>query len=161
MCRLMKKIYKLLIGLFLCLSVIFLILGFPTKTIKTQTLTITGNISDEQAAKETLRTLEKNIQAINDKDIDAYLSTIPASNWKETRVEMNEFFKEYDIKNELLSFEIKKQDKTHMLIQTQQKTINLGENNYKSHIAEANHTFVKKGNRWLIQETVITNTEFI
>ncbi|MGM0123941.1 hypothetical protein IGI37_001315 [Enterococcus sp. AZ194] len=161
----MKNKYKILVCLLIGLGGlgIWFFSDSSKNTNQAQSLSveITGTISDKKAAESAFTVLKKNIQAVNDKDIDAYLSTIVPSSREETKKEMTPFFEKYSLKNELLSFEVKKQDNDHMLIEAQQKSQNLGKEKYRSHIAVANHTFVKEGGEWLIQETVITDTKFI
>jgi ketosteroid isomerase-like protein len=48
-----------------------------------------------------------------------------------------------------------------MLVAAQQKTISPKDSSYRDHITEAYHTFVKEADGWKIQETVMTNTEFL
>ncbi|WP_430611025.1 hypothetical protein [Enterococcus sp. DIV0876] len=122
---------------------------------------ITGAITDQEAAQACFVLLERNLQAATEKDIDAYTDTLVLHAEEETKAEMIPFFDEYTLAHTLLSFEVIKQEANTMLVAAQQKTINLGENNYRNHITQAHHTFIKEGAEWKIQQTVMTNTEFL
>ena len=78
-----------------------------------------------------------------------------------TKKEMDQFFKDYDLSHELLSFKVVKQESDSMLVEARQQTLNVGKKKYRNHITQAHHTFVKVGEEWLIKETSMTDTEFI
>lgn len=157
----MKKKILIISGI-LIFTIITISLFSPfKKSLQTDTLKITGKFKDEKTAKELLACLEKNIHAANKKDMETYLETLTPEKREDTKKEMTSFFKEYDIQTELLTFEIKKQDDDHALVQAQQKSINHGDNKYRNHIAEANHTFVKIDGTWYIDQSVMSNTKFI
>ncbi|MEG0284905.1 MAG: hypothetical protein RR494_03325 [Vagococcus sp.] len=157
----MKKKILIISGI-LIFTIITISLFSPfKKSLQTDTLKITGKFKDEKTAKELLACLEKNINAANNKDMDTYLETLTPEKREDTKKEMTSFFKEYDIQTELLTFDIKKQDDDHALVQAQQKSINHGDNKYRNHIAEANHTFVKIDGNWYIDQSVMSNTKFI
>lgn len=157
----MKKKILIISGILIFVLVTFSLFSPFKKSIETDTLKITGKFKDEETAKTLLTRLETNIKAANEKDMDTYLETLTSEKREDTKKEMSAFFKEYDIQTELLSFEIKKQDVDHALVQTQQKSINHGNNKYRNHIAEANHTFIKRDSKWYIDQSVMSNTKFI
>lgn len=72
-----------------------------------------------------------------------------------------EFFKDYDVSHELLSFEVIKQTPQSMLVAAEQKTVNHGKKAYRDHITTACHTFILEENEWKIKETTMTNTQFL
>lgn len=157
----MKKKILIISGILIFTIVTFSLFSPFKKSLQTDTLKITGKFKDEETAKELLACLEKNINAANKKDMETYLETLTPEKREDTKKEMTSFFKEYDIQTELLTFEIKKQDDDHALVQAQQKSINHGDNKYRNHIAEANHTFVKIDGTWYIDQSVMSNTKFI
>lgn len=118
-------------------------------------------MTDQEAAMQCFDLLQANLEAASSKDIDTYVATLVSTAQEETTNEMIPFFQEYTLAHTLLSFEVIKQDPSSMLVAAQQQTMNLGENSYRNHITQAHHTFVKEGNEWRIQQTVMTNTSFI
>ena len=56
---------------------------------------------------------------------------------KATTKEMQQFFKDYDVSHELLSFEVIKQAPQSMLVVAEQKTVNHGKKAYRDHITTA------------------------
>lgn len=157
----MKRKILIISSILIFTIALFNIVSPFKKSLQTKTIKITGKIKDEKTVTELLNCLETNIGAANNKDIEAYLQTLNPDKREETKKEMSIFFDNYNIETELLSFEVKKQNKDHVLVQAQQKSINHGNNSYRNHITEANHTFIKKEGRWLIDETIMTNTTFI
>lgn len=156
-----KKIY-ILLGSSLFLIVLSMIWFTPfTKTIMIDDFSIHGKVNDEQAIKEVLECLQKNITAANSKNIDDYVDTLIPKKREDTKKEMSAFFSEYTIHTEILSFNVLKQEEDHILIQTQQKSINNGNQKYRNHIAETNHIFVKENGTWFIDQSIMTNTKFI
>lgn len=105
--------------------------------------------------------LDSNLTAINNKEIDTYLATLVPTAREASRKEIATFLDTYTVKNQLESFRVLKKDKTHCLVETKQKTINLGKKKYRNHIATANHTLKKVDGTWLIASTSMINTEFI
>ena len=124
-------------------------------------ITITGKISNKESALAAFGTMQENLQAANKEDLDSYVATLISNSREETKEELVPFFKDYDLENTLLTFEIKKQETDHQLVEVTQKTVNTGNKEYKSHIATTNVTFKKENNQWLIEESVVTNTKFI
>lgn len=157
-----NKLFLIMISL-LALVVIFSVLtNRSSDKIATNTaIEIEGTISNQEDALAAFETLETNLKAANDEDVDLYVTTLVSDAREDTKKEMQAFFDEYDLENTLLSFKVLKQEKNRMLIETQQKTINKGKNKYRNHIAEAHHTFVKENGKWVIEETNMTNTHFV
>ncbi|MGX7060180.1 hypothetical protein [Vagococcus humatus] len=121
----------------------------------------TGNITDKKEAQKTLQLLVENLDAASQKDVNRYVDTLVTSAQTSTAKEMTVFFKTYTLEHRLLSFQVVKQETDHMLVKTKQQTLNRGTSQYKDHITHANHTFVKENNKWKIEETIMTQTEFI
>lgn len=157
-----NKLFLIMISL-LALVVIFSVLtNRSSDKIATNTaIEIEGTISNREDALAAFETLETNLKAANDEDVDLYVTTLVSDAREDTKKEMQAFFDEYDLENTLLSFKVLKQEKNRMLIETQQKTINKGKNKYRDHIAEAHQTFVKENGKWVIEETNMTNTHFV
>ncbi|KAF1302114.1 hypothetical protein IV487_05390 [Enterococcus saccharolyticus] len=157
-----NKLFLGMIGLLGVVLLFHLLTNKSTAPLSTDTeVKIEGKITDQEAAQAAFHTLTTNLQAVNDEDADLYITTLVSTAKEETKKEMQTFFDDYDLENTLLSFKVLKQEKNHMLVETQQKTINKGKKDYRDHIAEAHHTFVKENGKWVIEETNMTNTHFI
>lgn len=122
---------------------------------------ITGKIENKDDALAALKVLETNLQAATDEDIDLYISTLVPSAREATQKEMSAFFEEYDVEHTLLEFKVTKEDGTRIQVQARQKTVNKGTNKYRNHITVANHTFVKMDGEWFLEETAMSDTQFI
>lgn len=126
-----------------------------------ETVASTGKISNKKDVSACLQLLQQNLTAATNKDIDTYIETLVISAQKETYTEMAQFFETFDLRHDLLSFEVIKQEDTSMLVAARQKTVSVTESEYRNHITQAHHTFVKENESWKIQETVMTDTQFI
>ncbi len=122
---------------------------------------VTGKIENKDDALAALKVLETNLQAATDEDIDLYISTLVPSAREATQKEMSAFFEEYDVEHTLLEFKVTKEDGIRIQVQARQKTINKGTNKYRNHITIANHTFVKMDGEWFLEETAMSDTQFI
>lgn len=122
---------------------------------------VTGKIENKDDALAALKVLETNLQAATDEDIDLYISTLVPSAREATQKEMSAFFEEYDVEHTLLEFKVTKEDGTRIQVQARQKTVNKGKNKYRNHITVANHTFVKMDGEWFLEETAMSDTQFI
>ena len=122
---------------------------------------ITGKIENKDDALAALKVLETNLQAATDEDIDLYVSALVPSARDATQKEMSAFFEEYDVEHTLLEFKVTKEDGTRIQVQARQKTVNKGKNKYRNHITVANHTFVKMDGEWFLEETAMSDTQFI
>ncbi|MDR0921483.1 MAG: hypothetical protein LBM95_03765 [Lactobacillales bacterium] len=111
--------------------------------------------------KKVKKVLEENIAAATAKDSERYVNTLTKAKRAETKKEMDKFFKEYTVVHSLQSFQVLKEDKTHMLVEAKQKAINKGKKSYRNHIATADHTFVKENGEWKIDSTTMTDTQFL
>jgi hypothetical protein len=156
---------KLFLGMISLLAIVIVFSVLTNRTndnVTTNTdIEIEGKISNQEDALAAFETLETNLQATNNEDVDLYVTTLVATAREDTKKEMQAFFDEYDLENTLLSFKVLKQEENRMLVETQQKTVNKGKNDSRDHIAEAHHTFVKENGKWVIEETNMTNTHFI
>lgn len=121
---------------------------------------IKGNITNEEDVYAVYDLLERNLQAANDEDVETYLQTLIPEAREATKKEMTTFFETYDVEHTLLSFEVRKEDGERILVKTQQRTVNEGTEEFRNHITEANHTFVKIDGEWFIEETAMSNTQF-
>lgn len=121
---------------------------------------IKGKITNQEDVQAVFDLLEKNLQAANDEDLETYLSTLVPDAREATKKEMAPFFKTYDVKHTLLAFEVRKEDGERILVKTQQRTENKGTEEFRNHVTEANHTFVKIDGEWFIEETAMSNTQF-
>lgn len=158
----MKKHRGLLIVAFLFLISI--------KTVKTNDSNNIESTSDnfelivnEEDAKNVKDILHHNLIAVNEQDINGYLDTIVKSGHQDTEEMMVDFFKTHKIKQSLLKFEIEKQTNNEIIVRSKQKitgTSTLKED-YRNHIAEILHVFVREDNSWKIKESSMTEIEFI
>ncbi|GHU35417.1 hypothetical protein FACS1894193_00940 [Bacilli bacterium] len=105
--------------------------------------------------------INRNLTAINQKKMEDYLATLIPTARQNSQKEITTFLNSYTVKINLESFQVLKKDKTHCLIETKQKTINLGKNKYRNHISTANHTLTKLDGKWLIASTTMIDTEFL
>ncbi|GAB2022162.1 hypothetical protein RyT2_12360 [Pseudolactococcus yaeyamensis] len=127
-----------------------------TQQTKTDKIIIT-----DKAEQTFFNLISSNLTAINDKKIDNYLTTLVPTARKASRKEITTFLETYNVKISLESFRVLKKDDTHCLIETKQKTVNLGKNSYRNHIATANHTLTKLDGNWLIASTTMVDTDFL
>lgn len=162
-----KNYQKIILGIIAFLIIVLIMTFiFPSKkenelVTNDPNISITGKITDKTAALAAFDTMEKNLAASNKEDIESYTSTIVPSAREETKKELATFFEDYDLENTLLTFEVKKQEEDHLLVETTQQTVNKGKKEYKDHIATTSVTFVKEEDQWLIEQSVVTDTKFI
>lgn len=123
------------------------------------------DIKDQKAVEEAVKVVQKNIQAAQEEDIDAYLSTIVKKGHKETKKEFKDFFEDYDLEHTIMGITVLEEDKETMLLEVTQQSVatHTAENvdEYKDHIAVANHVLVKEEGKWKISETTMVDNYFI
>lgn len=115
-------------------------------------------------AKAVKEVLEKNLQATQEEDMEVYLSTLVESGRESTKKEIEGFFKDYDIKYELLAFEVLEEEETKMKVESEQRATAeyIAEGlSYHDHIARMEQTFVMEDGEWRISESKIINTDII
>jgi hypothetical protein len=167
-----KRVFKLFILSFFLIILLTIVLKLIDYTFLSKspsedfvatasTIEITGTTANKEDTEECLELLKANLKAVNEKDVDAYVETLVSSAREETAAEMKTFFENYDIKNTLLKFNVVRTDNNTILVETKQKSINLGTNEYKNHITYAQHTFITENGKWKIAQTAMTDTEFI
>ncbi|NAP01183.1 hypothetical protein FRY77_35090, partial [Halomonas sp. MG34] len=71
-------------------------------------------------ASEVKQVLKRNLQAIQEEDMDAYLATLVESGRESTKNEIAGFFEDYDIEYELLGFEILEEEEERIVIEAEQ-----------------------------------------
>lgn len=151
-------------------SLLFLIGCTPSRSYQNPTevsYEIEGlaEVTDQKAAEEAIQVIEKNIQYAKEEDMEGYLSTILSSAHENTRTELEDFFEEYDIEHTILSIEVIDQKADQMLVRVEQQSVAVhikeGAEEYRDHVAEANHTLVLEEGEWKIAETTMTDTHFI
>lgn len=122
-------------------------------------------IIDEEAMKEAVKVIEKNLTFAENEDINGYLSTIAKSDQNNTKSELTAFFRDYDLEHTILSVNVLDQEQTRMLIEVKQQTVLVeaaeGAEDYRDHVSIANHTIIMENNEWKISETIMTETFFI
>lgn len=128
-------------------------------------INVDTDVIDQIAIDEAVETIENNLKYAEEENIDAYLGTIISSSHADTRVELESFFEDYDLEHTILMITVKDQEEDIMLIEVEQQTIvtDAAEEaeNYRDHVAIANHTLELEDNRWRISQTVMTETFFI
>ncbi|RIU90546.1 hypothetical protein [Oceanobacillus picturae] len=115
-------------------------------------------------AIEVKQVLEKNLQATQEEDMDAYLATLVESGRESTKKEIAGFFEDYDIEYELLGFEILEEEDERIVIEAEQRataTYVAEGLSYRDHIARSEQTFVREEGEWRIAKSEITNTDII
>ncbi len=119
---------------------------------------MTGNITNQVAAEACLAVLKENLQAASDQDATAYATLVAAAR-AETTQELADLQKNScSTRCFLLKLLNKRQDPCWSRLNRKRSAQRLF---YRDHITEAYHTFVKEADGWKIQETVMTNTEFL
>ena len=118
-------------------------------------------VISDQSEQPLFDLIHHNLTAINQKKIDDYLTTLVPTARKDSQKEIRAFLDSYTVKISLDGFRVLKKDKTHCLVETKQKTTNLGKNKYRDHIATANHTLKKVEGKWLIASTTMIDTTFL
>ncbi|PAV31222.1 hypothetical protein CIL05_00770 [Virgibacillus profundi] len=115
-------------------------------------------------AKAVKEVLEKNLQATQEEEMEAYLNTLVESGRESTKNEIEGFFKDYDIKYELLDFEVLEEEETKMKVESEQRATAeyIAEGlSYHDHIARMEQTFIVEDGDWRISESKIINTDII
>ncbi|EOH89808.1 hypothetical protein ACTNBL_02485 [Enterococcus villorum] len=159
----MKKTgFYFLLLILLIATIYFKAPDFPlSDSSQREPLTITGRVTDLVAAEECFKLLKQSIVATNKKDLDSYIDTLVKDAQEATAKQLQIVFDSYDLKHELLSFQVLNQKKDSLFVVVYQKTINQGRQHYQNHIAQIHYTFLKEKNQWKIQQSFITNTELL
>lgn len=126
----------------------------------------TMNVTEQMSTEDKFiiqEVLEKNLNYATTKNIDGYLSTISQKGHEATREAMLNFFKDYEVSHTLLHFEVVQEESDEVVVKTRQKsegTSQLKDVEYKNHVAEVLHVFIKEEDSWKIEESSITNITF-
>lgn len=124
-----------------------------------------NKVTNVDDLEEAIQVVEKNIQAAEEEDIEAYLSTIIKSGHEDTAKELEEFFKSYDLEHTILAISVMDQEEDKMLLEVTQQSVATfvaeDAQEYKDHVAVANHTLVKEDGQWKVAETAMVETYFI
>lgn len=123
-------------------------------------IVVSGKISDEHELKNIISLLQKNVQASNDENIELYLSTLSYEARDETKIELMEIFKKFDLTILIKSVEVIKQNDQLIKLRVIQQTENHNNEKYRNHQATVGITFTLIEDEWLIAETMMENTEF-
>ncbi|XJS11018.1 hypothetical protein ACF3NG_01765 [Aerococcaceae bacterium WGS1372] len=132
---------------------------------------ITSNANNFHTSQEENRKLEAQIQAIyqrnlqgaNAEDVDLYLSTITTKAREETGEVMARFFEDFDVKQDLLEFDITDIEPDAIVAKARQKAEGdslLEQETYRNHIATVLVVFKQEEGEWRISESSITKIEF-
>ncbi|MBA5730032.1 hypothetical protein HW423_09575 [Aerococcaceae bacterium INB8] len=130
-----------------------------------------SNANNIHTSQEENRKLEAEIQAIyqrnlqgaNTEDVDLYLSTINTKAREETGEVMAQFFTDFDVRQDLLEFEVTDIEPDAIVAKARQKAVGesvLEEETYRNHIATVLVVFKQEEGEWRISESSITNIEF-
>lgn len=107
--------------------------------------------------------LEENLSYATSENIEGYLSTISQKGHESTKEAMLDFFEHYDVSHTLLDFDIVQEESDEIVVKARQKsegTSQLEDQDYKNHIAEVLHVFIKEQDSWKIEESSITDIIF-
>lgn len=122
-------------------------------------------IKNQQDLKEAIEVIEKNLEAAEKEDIPAYLSTIIKAGHEDTSKELEDFFESYDLEHTILGITVLDQKEDKMLLEVTQQSVATftaeDADEYKNHVAVANHTLVKEDGQWKIAETAMVENYFI
>lgn len=125
----------------------------------------TDEITNHQAIDEAVELVEQNLSYVEEKQMEGYLSTIVSSAREETEAELAPFFESYNIEHTILGIEVLEQQPNQILLQVEQQSILIDKDpnaeEYRDHIAEANHTLTYENDKWKIAETTITDNFFL
>lgn len=156
-----KQIRKYIIWLVgIGLLVVFLYL---TTIIKADSTT-TSQADSSRLEAQIQSIYNYNLKGVNEEDVEVYLSTITSKEREETGEVMTQFFEDFDVKQELLEFEITQIDPDAIVAKARQKAVGesiLEEENYRNHIATVLVVFKEEEGEWRINESSITDIEFI
>lgn len=132
---------------------------------ETVSYSIEGEYNNAEDAQEAVQVIQNNLNFAQEENMEGYLSTLVSSAREETEEELAPFFETYDLEHTVLSIEILDQEEKRMLVKTEQQAVMVnsidGAEQYRDHIAEANHTLIKEDEEWKIEETIMTDTLFL
>lgn len=90
--------------------------------------------------------LEDNLNYATSENIEGYLSTILQKGYDSTKEAMLNFFKDYEVSHTLLHFEVVQEESDEVVVKVRQKSEGSGQlkdAEYKNHIADVLHVFIK------------------
>lgn len=122
-------------------------------------------VIDEEAVLEAVEVVEDNLRYSQDEDIEGYKSTIVEEARENTEKELESFFNDYDLEHTVLSVKVLEQEEASMLLEVAQQSVVIqaedGAEEYRDHVAIANHTLIPEDGSWKIADTTMTETLFI
>lgn len=110
------------------------------------------------------KVLDDNMEALNKKNKKVYLKTLHSKGpiIQGTEQFVDELFKAYDLKYEILDFEILAQRGEYVYASVRQKTTKIkGSVEFKNNILRAVQALKREGTEWKLWNTMIVETEFI
>lgn len=116
-------------------------------------------VKDHKGSQQAIQTIETNILALNEKDIDSYLDTITEEAHEQTREATEELFGMEDINFELLESIIIEEEEDKFVIQTEQRAYSESDE-YRDHISTNMHTLEKQNNDWKITASEVLDIKF-
>lgn len=122
------------------------------------------DITNEEAAQEVKQVLEDNIAALNQEDMEGYLSTIAESAHEETREETKQFFEEYDIDYELLNAIVIEEEENKFVLEAEQRAQAVSapkDTEYRDHVSVNHHTFEKEKGEWKITGSQLVDIHYM
>lgn len=122
---------------------------------------ISGKIVDEAAIKAPLDVIFLNNEAVNQKDIELYLSTLNEESREVTKTELEEFFKTYDIKHEINALHVQKQTDERVVVEVVKTARNQNEEEFQDHQSSNVITLEKFDGQWLIVEALVNKTQLL
>lgn len=122
---------------------------------------IIGKITDEDTIDTIIQILKVNVNAINNKNIELYLSTISPEQRNSTEKEIAPILNTFDLYTTIERIEIISQNTNQIKLKMIQQTTNLNNEHYRDNQSTAGITFHLINNHWFIVESIMENTEFI
>lgn len=146
----------------------FIGIGLLAVLLNFMTMSNTNNILTSQEENRKLEAqiqsiYQRNLQGANAEDVDLYLSTITTKAREETGEVMAQFFEDFDVKQDLLEFEVTDIEPDAIVAKARQKAVGesvLEEETYRNHIATVLVVFKQEEGEWRISESSITDIEF-
>ncbi|MDR2833619.1 MAG: hypothetical protein LBV67_07895 [Streptococcaceae bacterium] len=157
-----KGIILLIIGL---AGILFILVDYSKQAdvLLNKEQTTSQKVSSNPDVLATKEVFEKSIQASNEEDVESYIKLLIPKARENTKKELTKFFKDYEVENELQSFEVLKHEGNHLLAKAVVQSVNLEKNQkkYKDNTSTLNVTFIKEENQWLIELTTTIDTQFL
>lgn len=128
--------------------------------ILTITISLLIGCSTSSEIKEVI---QKNIKAMNNEDIDLYMSSIKPDTevYEMTKTAVANLFEIYDLKTEIIKIEILEENETTAKVRIIQVTKKIDGPGFKDNEIEAIHTLEKIDGEWKFVSSEIANIKYL